>query len=385
MNNIDWALLLRRFRNEQTPEEETVFMDWLNADSRHKVYYERLQREWDSDRQYRTDLPKVLAGFDVFLRKQRRLRLARIRRWWTAAAMVVCALGMASLYYRHGTSTETALPSASLRPGENKAILLLADGTDVRLDKTTDTTAVVMNEAKIDRDRGIVTFSGSQEKAPAAYNTIIIPRGAEYQAVLEDGTRVWLNAGTQLKIPAAFEEGERRVILSGEAYFEVAHEAHRPFIVETDLGRVRVFGTEFNIRRYADEAEIKTTLVDGSVGFCRQGDEAEHYVKITPGYQVRYAAEAGVRPEIRKVNTANEIAWRNRRFCFERCPLEHIMRDVGRWYDADIVFTDDALRQLQFTVTLNRYDDISVLLRYFEEASDVRFHIQGKNITVSGK
>ena len=261
----------------------------------------------------------------------------------------------------------------------------MADGTDIRLDKTADTTAVIMNEAKIDRDRGVVTFSGSQEKVPTAYNTMIIPRGAEYQAVLEDGTRVWLNAGTQLKIPAAFEENERRVILSGEAYFEVTHESHRPFIVETDLGHVRVFGTEFNIRRYADETEIKTTLVDGSVGFCRQGDEAEHYIKITPGYQVRYAAVSGGKPEIRKVNLDNEIAWKKRRFCFEHCPLDHIMRDIARWYDADIVFADDVLRQLQFTVTLNRYDDISVLLRYFEEASDVRFHIQGKNITISRK
>lgn len=81
MNNIDWSLIVRRFKNEQTPEEETVFMDWLNADPRYKVYYERLQREWDSDRQYRTDLAKVLAGFEVFFRQQRRLRLARIRRW----------------------------------------------------------------------------------------------------------------------------------------------------------------------------------------------------------------------------------------------------------------------------------------------------------------
>lgn len=382
---IDWTLMMRCLKNEQTPEEEAVFKAWLDADSRHKDYYERVCKEWDNDCPHQTDLPKVIAGFDALLRQQRRRRVVR-RRWgWSAAALVVCMLGIALLLERERQPEEMAAPVALLQPGGSKALLLLADGTSVRLDKTTDADAVVMEEAEIDRNRGVVTLSGKQAGSPMAYNTIFIPRGGEYEAVLEDGTRVWLNAETELKIPVAFAQEERRVMLSGEAYFEVAHEAGRPFIVETDLGNVRVFGTGFNVRNYAADREVKTTLVEGSVGFMQKGDEAAQYTKIEPGYQIRCAGEEGSRPEIRKVRIVDEIAWKNHEFCFMRCSLEQIMQDVGRWYDADIVFMENALKYMRFTVTLHRYQDIGELLRYFEEAAGIRFHIQGKNITVSGK
>lgn len=382
---IDWQLIMRCLKNEETSEEEAVLKAWLDADSRHRMYYERVRKEWDNDALYRTDLPKVLAGFDVFLRRQQRRRTLRKRWWGSAAALVLCLLGIAWLLEYRQVPAEVAAPVAVLQPGGSKALLLLADGTPVRLDKAAEEAAVLIDEARIDRHRGVVTLSGKQAGSPAAYNTIVIPRGGEYEAVLEDGTRVWLNAETQLKVPVAFSQAERRVVLAGEAYFEVARQADRPFIVETEWGHVRVFGTGFNVRSYADDREVKTTLLEGSVGFCPKGTEEGQYTRIEPGYQIVCSAEEDSRPEIRKVKVENEIAWKNRQFCFVRCPLRRIMQDVGRWYNADVVFKDEALGNVRYTVTLNRYEDIGVLLHYFEEAAGLRFHINGKDIVVSEK
>ena len=172
---------------------------------------------------------------------------------------------------------------------------------------------------------------------------------------------------------------ERRVILSGEAYFKVAHDTERPFVVETDLGNVRVYGTEFNVKRYMGEKEIKTTLVEGSVGFCKK-DDKENYIKIKPGFQISY--ENGGNPVVQEVKVDNEIAWKSKQFRFERCPLNEIMNDVMRWYNVDISFSDETLKKLYFTGTLNRYAKIETLLRFFEEGCDIKFEIKGRSIVV---
>ena len=161
------------------------------------------------------------------------------------------------------------------------------------------------------------------------------------------------------------------------------HDEGHPFVVTTDLGNVRVYGTQFNVRRYVDEEGIRATLVDGSVGFAKNGQKEDEYVKIEPGYQVRY--EEGQEVIVQKVKVYNEIAWKNHQFSFERKPLDEIMKDFMRWYDVNITFEDESLHELYFSATLNRYGNIETLLRFFEAGYDIKFEINGKNIKIRRK
>lgn len=278
---------------------------------------------------------------------------------------------------------EVHVPVAEIAPGGSKAILVLADGTNVNLDKTADTACLTIGGAEIARNEGKVTFTGDEGAGVAAYNTVVVPKGGEYHVVLSDKSEIWLNADSELKFPVSFNGLERRVMLSGEAYFKVARDTAQPFVVETDLGNVRVYGTEFNVKRYAGEKAIKTTLVEGSVGFCKRGGEEERYVRIKPGFQVCY--ERGGEAVVREVKVNNEIAWRSKQFRFERCTLDEIMGDVARWYDVDVSFDDEGLKDLYFTGTLNRYEEIETLLRFFEAGCDIRFEIKGRSIIVMKK
>ena len=198
---------------------------------------------------------------------------------------------------------------------------------------------------------------------------------------MSDGTKVWLNAETQLRILTAFVGTERRVFLKGEAYFDVTKNDKQPFIVETDLGEVKVYGTQFNVKFYPEEKEIKATLVEGNIGF-KSEEVAE--LKIKPGYQLRLV-EGAKKPEVKPVKIYNEIAWKNRMFCFESERLESIMLKLERWYNVDIIFEDSGLKKFKFSGNLNRYDNIDKILHFFEEVFDVKFAVEENTIKVMRK
>ena len=260
----------------------------------------------------------------------------------------------------------------------------LHDGTSVHLDKITDSSSFIIGSTRIENNKGTVTFTSDDKSSEAVeYNTLSVPRNGEYHIVLNDGTAVWLNAESSLKFPTRFEKGKRHVILSGEAYFQVSRDTSSPFVVETNLGEIKVYGTEFNVRRNLDERTIRVTLVNGSVGFCASGCHPEDFKMIEPGYQAYY--EIGKEVIVKKVKVFNEIAWHKQLFCFEHCPLDEIMTDVARWYDVEVSFDDENLKELYFTCTLDRYDKIEKLLRFFEEVHDITFKIKGKQVTVIKK
>lgn len=204
---------------------------------------------------HETNMPGVMSRLDSMLKKQKRQRRLTLRRKWLGwSAAAVLLLGIGGMFMTRDRVVEKEkVAVAEITPGESKAILVLADGTNVNLDKTTDTAQLAIGGAEIIRNEGKVTFTGDEKAGELAYNTVIIPKGGEYHVVLGDKSEIWLNADSKLKFPVNFKGGERRVILSGEAYFKVAHDAEHPFVVETDLGDVKVYGTEFNVKRYTEE------------------------------------------------------------------------------------------------------------------------------------
>ncbi len=387
-NSIRWEVLLKSARGTLSSEEEVLFQKWLARDIRHKAYYEKMCRVWSSDDttyDLHTDVDKMIAHFDDYVRNGRKVRWRKMMKHVyrsVACLLILLTVGggiMLLQREKRKTGTDSRI-AGSIFPGKEKAIILLSNGEKVDIDLLADSLPYRTEGFTIEKDSGMIRYM-ERQLTQVDYHTIVIPRGGEYQVKLSDGTMVWLNSDSRLKIPTSFADSERRVFLSGEAYFDVAKNDRKPFIVETDLGKIKVYGTEFNVKHYADEGQLKATLVEGVIGFSNDNITE---LKLRPGYRLSLV-EGKSEPTLEKVKIYNEIAWKNHRFCFENKTLESIARDMERWYNVTIVFEDPALKQLQFSGSLSRYGEIGTLLRFFEESADIAFLIDNHRITVKRK
>ena len=210
----------------------------------------------------------------------------------------------------------------------------------------------------------------------AEYNVLEVPRGGEYTVTLSDGTVVYLNSGSELRYPVAFGAERRDVFLSGEGYFEVAKDAERPFFVNADKLKIRVYGTSFNVNTY-NIANVETVLVEGKIGI--QGNNAEYTVK--PGQLALYNREKGTM-EIRDVDVRPYVAWKEHEFMFDNESLEEIMNTLSLWYDVDVFFQTASLKQLHFTGHLGRYEEVSHILDAISGVTQVKFSVKGRTIIV---
>ena len=380
--NISWDILVKKVRWGLTPEEESAFQEWLAQDKSHEVYFERVRKVWGAEEptsSLKSNLSKVMTHFDAYVEKEKELRRRRIMRnvyWYAACLLVVLSVGGGMWFFSQHDEPVKMEPKVAqdILPGGNKAIILLADGEKVDVEWLADSSRYKVDGIEVTTGEGKIRYKG-KNNTKVEYNTIMIPRGGEYQVELSDGTKVWLNAETQLRIPTAFVGTERRVFLKGEAYFDVTKNDKQPFIVETDLGEVKVYGTQFNVKFYPEEKEIKATLVEGNIGF-KSEEVAE--LKIKPGYQLRLV-EGAKKPEVKPVKIYNEIAWKNRMFCFESERLESIMLKLERWYNVDIFFENSKVREERFSLELRRHEDFWQVLDLIERAGMVEIVVK-KNV-----
>ena len=268
------------------------------------------------------------------------------------------------------------------RPGAERAVLKLFDGKTVVLDSTSGNMLIARGEnvrVEVDSNRLLrysredtVVTSREERK-----NELIVPRGGEYQIVLADGTRVWLNSATKLIFPQNFTGKERRVMLSGEAFFDVARDESKPFIVETSRMDVKVLGTRFNVNAYTDNEVVSTTLVDGSVEVA---SGTQKPITLVPGEQAY--GEAG-ELEKREVNIRLYTSWIDGRFMFNNVELEEIAKQISRWYDVEIFFTNENVKRTRFTGGMVKFKPLDDLIRMIESTSPVRFSVKGKTIVIS--
>lgn len=301
------------------------------------------------------------------------------RRRWLAAASILLIIGVGvGLYLRPGVAEQD-----DFAPGRHQAVLVLADGTNISL--TEAATGQIASEQNIQITKSgegqlIYTLTSNiNHTAATGYNTIETPKGGQYQVVLPDGSKVWLNAYSSLRLPLSFSEGnERRVELKGEAYFEVSHQPERPFIVMSGRHAVQVLGTHFNVKAYADDGDIKTSLLEGKVRVTAGASS----VTLAPGQQSRLAAE---NLTVSDVDIREAVAWKDGYFRFDDERLEDIMRSVARWYDVDVVFENEALKEETFGAVTTRFANISTLLNIMEQTGDVQFRVAGRTIYISSK
>lgn len=312
---------------------------------------------------------------------------------WVAAASAVLILGVTGLFITRMLTTDQEdfprrVAQSNIHPGGNKAILTLASGKKISLTDAGNGQIANQNGIKVTKAANgqlVYTITGRENLPGAsssndldAFNTIETPKGGQYQVVLPDGSKVWLNAYTSLKFPVSFNnQKERRVELSGEAYFEVAHNKDLPFRVVTARQTVEVLGTHFDVNAYSDDAVTKTTLLQGLVRITA----ASRSAILNPGQQAKLTGTL----DVSEVNTAEAIAWKNGYFNFDDEKLENIMRSVSRWYNVDVVFEDQSLKKETFGAVTTRFANITTLLKMMEQTGDARFNIQGTTITVSKK
>ena len=311
----------------------------------------------------------------VQLQRKKEVRL-RVLRWGAVAAVFVVAVFSSLYLFKRETEEPVKEQVAIVLMKPQRPVLRLDDGTTMLLDSLKGD----FEEAGIlVKKTGESTLSYSAENLPQqaqlAYNTIEVPKGAEFDLILSDGTRVWLNADSKLKYPVTFGNDKREVELEGEGYFKVTKDERKPVRVVVKKQTVVVLGTEFNVDAYPGEKNIYTTLVSGKVKVDADGQT----VILDPGMQSVVNDE---KMYTRKVNVAEVISWRNGMFVLENHTLEEIMSKLARWYDFTVFYQNASLKEATFKGKIPRYASFESVLDILEKTGEVKFNVKNQSVTV---
>jgi ferric-dicitrate binding protein FerR (iron transport regulator) len=303
-------------------------------------------------------------------------------------AVLVGLIVMSSSFYLWNLSTHPnphnftqkkaqPLPVKDLKPGSNKAMLVLADGSTILLDDSENGLLAMQGKTNIIKQQdGQITYkAGAANATEMVYNTLSTPRGGQFKISLPDGTKVWLNASTTLKYPVEFLGKERKVEISGEAYFEVAKDPSKPFLVETNQEMIEVLGTHFNVNNYGDEDLVKTTLLEGSINLKVDGGNS----LLRPGQQAQLSKTGNLKVT-NYVDLEEIIAWKEGNFQFEDETIKSIMRQIARWYDVDVEFRGQVNKR--FGGVISRNVELSKVLNMLQMTGEVKLTIQGKKVIV---
>jgi len=406
-------------RNEPlTPEEDTVLREWVALEHGREELLLRLR---DDPEWTKTQLDKFdsLSGAGVWDRLESQLQAhwntggtpdfsvpsdpgaetdpsipagrSRVR-WWRyaiAASVLLACAGAAFWAHRHNTSptpsSAPAIAAADIPPGGDRATLTLSDGRHIDLDSSANGVLTNQGNALVAKQQGRLAYNkaSSDEPVIATYNTLATPRAGQFEIILSDGTRVWLNNASSLRYPVLFTGSHREVELSGEAYFDVARDVAHPFRVHvinsaagSDGGTIDVLGTGFNIMAYSDESTERTTLVNGSIRYAH----ADHSILLKPDEQSVVDAGGDIKT-LRDVNTDEITAWKNGYFHFDHTSLEETMRQLARWYDITVEYKG-AIPPQEFMGKIQRTVPLSDVLRGLRN-DQVHFQLQGNHLIVT--
>ena len=314
----------------------------------------------------------------IYDRKSRRMTLR-----WSIAASIILLVGLfvgRTISGVRDIHEEQELAKSVMQPGTSKAILMMADGKEVVLEQGQNLNILLNERVRVaTSSQGIVYEERGKGMVTEEYNKLTTPIGGEYSLVLSDGTKVFLNADSELKYPVEFSDGKRIVDLKGEAYFEVHKDSLRPFIVRMNGAEVTVLGTSFNVNTYGDDGQIYTTLVNGSVRVSSVKNKQEEILK--PGMQSVMNVQSGLLT-VRKVDVEPYVAWREGRFVFRAMTLDLIMRQLQRWYDFEVFYQNSELKDYEFRGVIKRDMDLDKVLSVIKATTNVDFEVKGKVITI---
>ncbi|TAM97620.1 MAG: FecR family protein [Chitinophagaceae bacterium] len=404
-------LLDKLFHRQCSQDEKEELSLWIDTVPDDEEWKERLSRIWNSfgpsEKMEPSKADSVLKeilkkGTDkpanVKALKPRYTSVSgQMMRWSVAAAAIIGILIILSVIYlskrpptasRELASNNNITGQNDIKPGGNKATLTLANGKIIVLDSIHNGLLTNQHNSNIIKvSSGLISYNINRRSqitdhsSQIEYNTLSTPLGGQYQLILPDGSKVWLNAGSSLKFPVVFSGKGRMVMVSGEAYFEIARNSNMPFVVHItspdgkDKGIVEVLGTNFNIDAYNDESNIKTTLIDGSIKVLNGNDSK----MLAPGEQAEMKGNGGIQLN-KEINLNEVIAWKNGLFDFEGNNIEEVMQQLAKWYDIKVDYQN--VPSTQYVGTISRNSNISEVLKMLEMTGTVHFKVEGRTVTV---
>ncbi|SEM78596.1 FecR family protein [Chitinophaga rupis] len=385
-------LLQRYLEGSCTPEEAAALYNWLKASDAHRPLLARLQQEFEQAINTPHEIPAAVSDRIEarLLQHISRNKIMPLRHpWrWAAVASVLMLLLAGSVYWfyktdkSHNIASNMALNKKSVisndvAPGTNKAVLTLADGTTVELDNAGNQ-VLQQGKTTVQQRNGRLEYAAQGKGEAIGYNTLVVPRGGQFNIVLPDGSHVWLNAASRLKYPTAFTGKERVVELQGQGYFEITHNADHPFIVAINNTQVQVLGTRFDIMAYPDEQSLNTTLLEGAVRVQR----GERQQLLKPGQQSVLEYTTG-QMSVRQADIDQTIAWKTGFFEFDNAGMNVIMRQLARWYDVEVTYGNVNSNRL-FGGRISRNLPLSEILHMLE-ANGAKFSLEGRRLTVTAE
>lgn len=371
------GLMQKQLCGEMTADEREELEAWLEqSPENRKLEKGCFAEELEKRTSFFQGIDAGLAFRRFEQRTGRRPLVFSLRRYMRYAALLLLPLTLV-LFLSKPDPSPSPLP-AEIRPGGYQALLTLENGQSIPLHESRTKDLPLCASCRV-RNSGkeIIYQDTTDTTLSTVFNRLSTPRGGEYHITLSDGSRVYLNAATELKYPIVFSPTKREVYLSGEAYFEVSRDSLRPFYVVTDAARIRVYGTRFNINTHHNR--MQTVLVEGHIGIRGKQEEREYHLQ--PSDLATFTPD-GRLTDLRQVDTFPYIAWRSGKFVFENKYLEDILDHLALWYDVDIFYAHPSLKTLRFTGHMRKYEQIGVILDAIHRITGVKFRIEGKAITV---
>jgi len=399
------GLIDRLLNGTITPEEKEMLAKWILSHSDEQELISMMEQSW-KDFKPGQSIPDEKAGQlleSIFgkaksaspvqpeMYPEMQPETTPIRRiGWTsksirsyrmaAAVLLFVIMTGAGFYFLRKQSGSTSIAIAGKdvpAPAVSNAVLTLSDGKTIILDSAGEGNIATQRKTAIVKlGDGDIAYQADGTADSVEYNTLTVPRGSRIAHVtLSDGTRVWLNAGSSLRYPVAFAGSERSVSVTGESYFEVAHDVSHPFVVSKGSAAVKVLGTHFNVNAYDEEGEIKVTLLEGSVAVTSGSGNS----LLSPGQMATIDARQKI-AVLKNADVERVMAWKNGFFDFAGADIRTVMRELSRWYGLELTFND--VINEKFHVEISRNTPLSNVLKMLEMTGGVHFNITGNKVTV---
>ncbi|QIH35959.1 FecR family protein [Sphingobacterium sp. DR205] len=381
-------LIVAHLRGTITEAEQLKLDEWLSESPMRARLMDELREESHFNKELmffdEVDKDAIWTKLTKKLIQDETSKVSSIKKYWKAlaAASIILAVFAAGMLYYNNFSTDRTLSAISnnneVNPGKIGATLTLANGERIKLSDAANGQISEDAGVRISKSaNGQLEYEVEENKhVSSGYNVLSTAKGETYKVLLPDGTQVWLNAASSIRYPTNFSShSTRKVLLEGEAYFEVASDTSRPFIVKTNMQETKVLGTHFNINSYSDEPNVLTTLLKGSISVY--GDNKVKILK--PGQQANLSKSGNL--QVRRVDTEPIISWTKNEFMFDGDNIDAVMRKIARWYNVEIVYQGVRTTD-KFNGTVSRFSEVHEVLQLLEKTGTVKFRVDGKTIYI---